>query len=165
MKMNQELALKYSARMARMDDLSSLHLLEQKISLHYRGVPGFSLDRLRNEYLYPGFDITKSVHLVEDQRGDLVGTAKVWERFNPPVHTFVRFSVDPDLENRGLEDYLLAWAEESTSIFIPSRSRTQGLRAFVLRSRCGIIPKGKTCSRNEINPAELHDADRNGRTA
>jgi mycothiol synthase len=31
---------------------------------------------------------------------------------NPPVHPIVWLFVDPDLENQGLEDYLLGWAEE-----------------------------------------------------
>ena len=112
MEMKQELSIKYSSRMASMEDLPRIQQLEEKKSLHYHGVPGFSLERLSNKYQIPGFDPTKSVHLVEDQGGTLVGLAEVWDGFNPPVHPFVRFSVDPDLENQGLEDYLLAWTFE-----------------------------------------------------
>ena len=112
MKMKKELSGKYTGRMASMDDLPRIHHLEEKKSLHYHDVPGFSLERLRNEYEIPGFDITKSVHLVEDRSGKLAGLVEVWDESNPPVHPYVWFSVDPDLENQGLEDYLLAWAEE-----------------------------------------------------
>ncbi len=112
MKMKIELSEKYTGRMASMADLPQIHQLEEKKSLHYHGVPGFSLQRLRNEYEIPGFDITKSVHLVEDRNGKLAGLVKVWDEYNPPVHPYVWFSVDPDQENLGLEDYLLAWAEE-----------------------------------------------------
>jgi ribosomal protein S18 acetylase RimI-like enzyme len=112
MKMKKELSGKYTGRMASMDDLPRIHHLGEKKSLHYHGVPGFSLERLRNEYEIPGFDITKSVHLVEDRSGKLAGLVEVWDESNPPVHPYVRFSVDPDLENQGLEDYLLAWGQE-----------------------------------------------------
>jgi ribosomal protein S18 acetylase RimI-like enzyme len=111
MKMKKELSEKYTGRMASMADLPQIHHLEEKKSLHYHGVPGFSLERLRNEYEIPGFDITKSVHLVEDKNGKLAGLVEVWDESNPPVHPYVWFSVDPDLENQGLEDYLLAWGE------------------------------------------------------
>jgi hypothetical protein len=32
-----------------MEDLPRIHELEDKYSLHHLGVPGFSLERLRNE--------------------------------------------------------------------------------------------------------------------
>jgi len=103
---------KYNVRQARMEDLPQIHQLEQKKFLHYHGVPGFSLARLRNEYETPGFEIEKSVHLVEDQEGKLAALVEVWDESNPPVHPYVWMTVDPDLENRGLEPYLLDWAIE-----------------------------------------------------
>jgi len=110
--MKKELPKNYSSRMATMEDLPQIHHLEEKKSLHYHNVPGFSIERLRNEYEIPGFDVTKSVHLVEDLEGNLAGYVEVWDESNPPVHPYVWFSVDPDLENQGLEEYLLVWAEE-----------------------------------------------------
>ncbi|MCJ7716115.1 MAG: GNAT family N-acetyltransferase [Anaerolineales bacterium] len=110
--MKKKLADLYSTRMAGMEDLPQIHRLEEKKSLHYHGVPGLSLERLKNEYEIPGFDINKSVHLVENQEENLVGLVEVWDETNPPVHPYVWFSVDPDLENQGIEDYLIAWAEE-----------------------------------------------------
>ncbi len=110
--MKKILSDKYNVRQASMEDLPQIHQLEQKKSLHYHGVPGFSLARLRNEYETPGFEIEKSVHLVEDQEGKLAAHVEVWDESNPPVHPYVWITVDPDLENRGLEPYLLGWAEE-----------------------------------------------------
>jgi len=37
---------KYNVRQAQVDDLPRIHQLEQKKSLRYRGVSGFSLERL-----------------------------------------------------------------------------------------------------------------------
>jgi mycothiol synthase len=101
----------YTTRMASMKDLLRIHELEDKYYQHHLGIPGFSLERLRNEYNFPGFIVDRSVRLVEDDKGHLVGVAEIWERSIPPVYPFLFAFVDPDLENRGLEDYLLDWAE------------------------------------------------------
>ncbi len=102
----------YTSRQAGMGDLQEIHRLDEKKSLHYNDVPGFTLERLRNEYETPGFDITSSVHLVFNQDEKLAGLIEVWDEANPPVHPYLWMTVDPDLENQGLEEYLLAWAEE-----------------------------------------------------
>ncbi len=65
--MKKKLLENFTSRQAGMDDMQEIHRLEEKKSLHYSGVPGYSLERLRNEYETPGFDITNSVHLVFDQ--------------------------------------------------------------------------------------------------
>ena len=110
--MKKILSDKYIVRQARMEDLPRIHQLEQKKFLHYRGESGFSLERLQNEYETPGFEVEKSVHLVEDQEGKLIALVEVWDVSIPPVHPYVWMSVDPDLENQGLEPYLLDWATE-----------------------------------------------------
>ncbi len=110
--MKKILSDKYNVRQASMEDVPRIHQLEQKKSLHYNGVPGFSLARLQNEYETPGFEIEKSIHLVENQEGKLVALVEVWDVSNPPVHPYTWMAVDPNFENRGLEPYLLDWAEE-----------------------------------------------------
>ena len=110
--MENKLPENYTSRQAVMDDLPEIQRLEEKKSLHYNGVPGFSLERLRNEYQIPGFEVNKSVHLVEDLQGTLVGLVEVWDESDLPVHPYVWITVDPDSENQGIEDYLMAWAGE-----------------------------------------------------
>ena len=110
--MKNKLPENYTSRQAVMEDLPQIHHLGEKKSLYYNDVPGFSLERLRNEYEMPGFDVSKSVHLIENMEGDLVGMVEVRDESNPPVMPYVWLSVDPALENKGLEDYLLSWAED-----------------------------------------------------
>jgi ribosomal protein S18 acetylase RimI-like enzyme len=112
MAMKKILSDKYNVRQASMEDVPRIHQLEQKKSLHYHGVAGFSLARLQNEYETPGFEIEKSICLVENQDGKLVALVEVWDVSNPPVHPYTWIAIDPDFENRGLEPYLLDWAEE-----------------------------------------------------
>ena len=110
--MNIKLPVNYTSKMASMADLPGIHKLEQKISFHYNGGPGLTLERLQNEYKIPGFDPARSVCLIENQSSELVALAEVWDVSDPPVHPYVWVAVDPELENEGLEDYMLAWGEE-----------------------------------------------------
>ncbi|MGB2965042.1 MAG: GNAT family N-acetyltransferase [Anaerolineales bacterium] len=103
---------KYIVRQAGLEDIEKIHQVEEKKSLHYHGVPGFSLELLQNYYREPGFDIKKSIHLVEDQDGKLVAHVEVWDDADPPVLPYIWLAVDPDYENQGLESYLLDWAEK-----------------------------------------------------
>ena len=102
----------YKIRQAVSEDILKIHALEEKKSLHYHGVSGFSLEILKNAYEEPGFEIEKSIHLIEDGEENLVAEIEVWDNDNPPVHPYVWVSVDPDYEGQGLEEYLLGWAEK-----------------------------------------------------
>jgi ribosomal protein S18 acetylase RimI-like enzyme len=110
--MKNQLSEKFTSRMASMADLPRIHELETKKSQHYFGEEGFALERLTAEYQTPGFEPENSVRLIEDQDGNLVGLAEVWDERNPPVHPYVWLTVDPTLEDQGLEDYLMEWAEK-----------------------------------------------------
>lgn len=101
-----------TARMAKMEDLPAIHLLEGKVTSHYLGVPGMSLERITNEYQSPGFDPEQSVTLIENQEGALVALVEVWDESDIPVTPYIWMTVDPDYKDQGLEGYLLAWAEE-----------------------------------------------------
>jgi len=102
----------YQIRQAMKEDIVKIHALEEKKSTHYHGVPGFSLEILQNAYGEPGFEIEKSILLVENGEDNLVAEVEVWDVDNPPVHPYIWLSVDPDFEGQGLEEYLLDWAEE-----------------------------------------------------
>ena len=110
--MKAKLPESYTIQMASLDEVPRIHQLEEKKSLHYHDVPGFSLERLQNSYQEPGFEMEKSILLVEDQNKNLAALVEVWDVDNPPVHPYVWLAVDPDHERKGLEAYLLEWAEE-----------------------------------------------------
>jgi ribosomal protein S18 acetylase RimI-like enzyme len=110
--MESKLPKSYTSRMATVDDIPAIQQMESNISHHYYGVPGLSLERLTNEYSSPGFEINKSILVIEDQNERLVAHIEVWDESDPPVHPYVWMSVDPKCENQGLEPYLLEWAEE-----------------------------------------------------
>ena len=111
--MKKILSGKYYVRPGSVEDIPLIHELRVKQSLHYRGTPGFSLGLLTNEYQGPGFDPEKNLHLVLNQKNKLVAYIEFWDDEDPPVHPFFRFSVDPDFENQGLENYLLEWGEKN----------------------------------------------------
>ena len=84
----------------------------EKIASLFGCSKGFSLERLIVKPETTGFDINSSVHLIFDQDQNLVALIELWDEANPPVHPYIWMSVDPDLEDQGLEEYLLGWAEE-----------------------------------------------------
>ena len=100
------------SRMARMEDLPAIHHLEGRTSQYYLGMPGMNLERITNEYQSPGFDPEQSVLLIENQDDLLVALVEVWDEIDLPVHPYIWMTVDPDYKEQGLDDYLLAWAEE-----------------------------------------------------
>ena len=106
------LSKKYTVRQAGLEDIKKIHQIEEKKSLHYYGVPGFSYDKLMNTYQVPVFDIESSIHLDEDHTGKLVAHVEVWDETNPPILPDIWLTIDPDYENQGLESYLLDWAEK-----------------------------------------------------
>ena len=126
----------YTARQAGMEDLSEIHRLESKKSLHYLNAPGYTVERLRNTYESPGFEMGKSILLIENQEGLLVALTEVWDQDSLPVTPWVWVSLDPDHEGLGLEEYLLEWAE---------------LRASEVFAR--LDPELRVATRFEINSA------------
>ena len=102
----------FTTRRARMEDLPEIHRLEVKKSQHFLNEKGLTLERLKVDYETPGFKPEESVTLIENQDGRLVALIEVWDEADPPVHPFIWMTVDPEYEDRGLEEYLLEWAEE-----------------------------------------------------
>lgn len=116
--MKNQLPENFAARQAGMEDLPEIHRLEGLKSIHYQGTQGLTLDLLLNSYQTPGFEPDKSVLLVENQDGLLVGLIEVWDLSDLPVHPFIWMTLDPEYEDMGLEEYLLEWAEERAQLAV-----------------------------------------------
>ncbi|MDZ7843439.1 MAG: GNAT family N-acetyltransferase [Anaerolineales bacterium] len=99
-------------REARMEDVKDLYLLDQKFCRHYFNEEGITLDELQKEWETPGFDLGKSVRVVCDPRGEMVGVVEVWDVDDPPVHPYLWWLVDPDCEEKGIGRWLVAWGTQ-----------------------------------------------------
>lgn len=102
----------FQFRPAVLDDLEEIYQLERRISESYYGVEGMTLDRIRKEYLTPGFTLEDSVRLAFNPHNHLVGLMEVWDTVNPPVHPYLWMRIDPAYEQAGLQAQLLEWAEQ-----------------------------------------------------
>ena len=127
MKLNGE----FSERPGSVDDFPLIHQLYERQSQHYFGVPSFSLEMLTNEYLAPGFDPEKNLHLILNSDDSLVAFVEYWDDQKPLVHPYVFIIVDPDYEDQQLEDYLLEWAEQKS---IQSLDQTPAELRVAMRS-------------------------------
>jgi mycothiol synthase len=67
---------------------------------------------IRNEWLSPGFDPARDIHLVFSPDGTMVGYIEVWTTAKPPVHPWLWGRVHPDFGGLGIGTWLLQWAEE-----------------------------------------------------
>jgi ribosomal protein S18 acetylase RimI-like enzyme len=105
---------RFFARPGSLEDVPIIHRLWEKQLLHYHGVFNRTISQLTNRYSSPGFDPAQNLHLVFDLDKNLVANIELWDDENPPVLPYIRFVVDPDLENEGLEEYLLEWGEKNS---------------------------------------------------
>jgi mycothiol synthase len=114
MNMKTKLNGKFTERPGRIEDFPLIHQLYEKQSQHYFGVPSFSLEILTNDYLAPGFDPEKNLHLIFNSNGSLAACVEFWDDQTPLVHPYVFIIIDPEYEDQQLEDYLLEWAEQKS---------------------------------------------------
>ena len=74
---------------------------------------GTSVEELRRDFADPEFDLSRDLRLWVNTQGQLVGYANLWL---PPAEKtqdgFLGFKVRPDVRSRGIEDQILAWAED-----------------------------------------------------
>lgn len=109
----------FSSRLATITDLERVVEFTNAFANSVIGSDETNLDRTRAKWEEPGFDPRLSVRLVEDARGDLVGTSEVWDTSEIPVDPWLVGQVDSDHEGLGIGSYLVAWAERRAAQVIP----------------------------------------------
>ncbi|MBD2072868.1 GNAT family N-acetyltransferase [Phormidium sp. FACHB-592] len=87
---------------------------------------GTSVEELRRDFADPDFDLTRHLQLWVNAQGQLVGYGRLW--MLPAGDTqdgFLSFMVHPEVRSQGLEDQILAWAEDQ----LREQSQASGLPA------------------------------------
>lgn len=102
----------YTARPGSLDDLMIAFDLFNAAALHLTGALDVAdPDILRNDWSDPRFDMRHSTRLVFAPDGSLAGYVEVWDTHNPPVHPWIWACVHPAHFGRGVDAWLIAWAE------------------------------------------------------
>jgi GNAT superfamily N-acetyltransferase len=100
----------YAVRPARLEDVPTAVPMFNAAEEGQYGVAPFTVERYRQEWQAPGFDLDQDTRLVFSPQGTLVGCAEVWTLADPPVHPWIWGRVHPEWEGRGIGAAMLAWS-------------------------------------------------------
>jgi mycothiol synthase len=101
----------YTVQPATMADLEMAVDLFNVCSMALEGVKDYDVERLADEWKQPGFDLAANTRMVFAADGQLVGYYEVVGR-GTNVSLFPWGRIDPMHLDKGVGDYLLAWAEQ-----------------------------------------------------
>jgi mycothiol synthase len=102
----------YTMRATTLEDAEAVAQFFRTTSLQRGDDETFSTELLRNDWVAPNFDLSRSGRLVFAPDGSLVGTVTVFDSAEVPVSIYTNWDVlhtDPNAHNIGL--FLLEWAE------------------------------------------------------
>jgi mycothiol synthase len=103
----------YRVRPTTMDDAEASVKLWEAVSSHM-GVPEIlEADDERQEWSEPNFNLGESSIVVQDEQGNVVGMATLYDNSQVPVRSYLNWNVHPAHEGKGLEQYLLQWLEQT----------------------------------------------------
>ena len=83
------------------------------------GVNDSELDEMLEYWTTPGFDSEKTVRVLEDDQGALIGYIEVWDISQPYVTKYVWGTMHPARWDDDCFQYMLRWAEECSCERIP----------------------------------------------
>lgn len=71
----------------------------------------FELESMINDWKTPGFDVEKTVRVLENEQGQIIGYIEVWDSSKPHVNKSVYGLLHPDHWDDDQFRTLLSWAE------------------------------------------------------
>ncbi len=102
----------YTIRPGNHDDYQIAFDLFNTAALHLTGALDLAdPEIIRNDWSDPRFDMQQSTRLVFAPDGSLAGYIEVWDTNNPPVHPWIWASIHPAHFSKGVDAWLLDWAE------------------------------------------------------
>ncbi|MCJ7567540.1 MAG: GNAT family N-acetyltransferase [Anaerolineales bacterium] len=109
----------YSIRPASLDDIEGSVEMFNICSKAMIGAPEFTVERYRNEWQVPDFDLQRDTRLVIAPSGRIIGCIEVWDVHEPPVHPWIWGRVHPEWEGKGIGTAMMGWALERAREAIP----------------------------------------------
>jgi mycothiol synthase len=88
-------------------------------TMHYLGIKTESVDNDLAYFKTPGFDLANDTLVVRSNEGMMVGYVEFWNIIEPYTRFNIDILVHPDFENRGIDEYLLAWANHRAEKSMP----------------------------------------------
>lgn len=109
----------YRLRPATMDDAEGYAALANCFSEHVHGERPFCRQRIEQDWGYPNISPQSNIRIVENEGGEPVGGAELWDDGVPPVALWALGFVHPEHTNHGIGSALLTWLEERGREAIP----------------------------------------------
>jgi len=109
----------FVAHPATVDDLPEIVRVLNDYWRPLIGLDKFTLENMELMASTPGYDLTKSVQVVIEADGKIVGCIMVRDVSNPPVHPSIMGAVEPGYEGMGIGTYLLSWAKQRAREVFP----------------------------------------------
>ncbi|HKY79761.1 MAG TPA: GNAT family N-acetyltransferase [Anaerolineales bacterium] len=95
-----------------MDDMDRVLGLVNAFSRHYLGVDELDKAEVCNFWSAPGLNMAEDLRLLVTAEGEALGYVECASLDSPPVHHFIWLRVHPEYLSQGLEERLIAWAEQ-----------------------------------------------------
>jgi GNAT superfamily N-acetyltransferase len=117
--MNDLLPIGYTARSARLEDITAAVDLRNAYSKAAMGAEIYRPDTMEHDWQSPGFNPTTDIRLVFAPQGELAGYCEVLD-LNPPKATVSCWGcTHPQHTGKGIGAYLVKWAEQRSRQAIP----------------------------------------------
>ena len=102
----------YTIRLANESDLEVITQLWNDCEEADSGLRPVTIDDVKQDLSYPGFEINRSVRLVADNEGRLVGFGSFWDLEKPAVDPWLDLRIHPDYRDTDVVDQLIQWGEQ-----------------------------------------------------
>jgi mycothiol synthase len=101
----------YTLRAPRDEDAEAIAELANDDRAEFTNERLFTAKTVKADWNSPRFDRERSVCVVEDPQGRIVGSIKLWDTDSPPVFMWAPGMVHPTARGIGIGQALLAWVE------------------------------------------------------
>lgn len=118
----------FTSRVPTMDDVEAVVYVENQRSLRDIGAADNTVERLRMFWEEPDRNLDTDNLVVLDPKGRIVAAVD-YSDYEPYTVSDFTFAVLPELENQGIEEFLLDWVEQRAALTAPKVA--PGTRAVV----------------------------------
>lgn len=113
------LAEQFSSRPVTVEDVEVVSALNQLVNQAKGYVTKAAPDELLADWKEPGFNLTDSSILIENEAGEAIAYGTLWDESATPVQPWCSWMLRDDMYGSGLEQFLMDWFHEKAQRVFP----------------------------------------------